>query len=72
MCCGLLLILGMRGGSVPMVMVQKVQQPATLFGGAPMRTQVACQVHILSIMLHEVVRCRSVFYLFIYYTYLHL
>ena len=29
-----------------MVMVQKVQQPATLFGGAPVRSQVACQVHI--------------------------
>lgn len=38
--------IGILGGSVPMVMVQKVQQPATLFGGAPVRSQVACQVHV--------------------------
>lgn len=37
-------LLGIRGGSVPMVMVQKVQQPATLFGGTSVRSQVACQV----------------------------
>ena len=30
-----------------MVMVQKVQQPATLFGGAPVRSQVACQVLLM-------------------------
>ena len=29
-----------------MVMVQKMQQPAKLFGGAPVRSQVACQAHI--------------------------
>ena len=28
-----------------MVMVQKVQQPATLFGTTTVRSQVACQVH---------------------------
>ena len=39
-----LYLLGIHGGSVPMVMVQKVLQPATLFGGAPVRSQVACQV----------------------------
>ena len=29
-----------------MVMVQKVQQPATLFGTTTVRSQVACQVHM--------------------------
>jgi len=38
---------GARGGSVPMVTVQQTQQPATLFGGTPVRSQVACQVQYI-------------------------
>ena len=43
--------IGARDGSVPMVTVQQVQQPATLFGGTPVRLQVACQVMCVCVLV---------------------
>ena len=53
---------GVLGGSVPMVMVQKIQQPATLFGGAPVRSQVACQVHTVLLLLTVLLEYINVIY----------
>ena len=59
--------IGARGGSVPMVTVQQTQQPATLFGGTPVRSQVACQVLYNCILMCVV--CEVIFTLWIVFVY---